>query len=310
MAAFVGQHEAVSMINNFVPKEDILYFSQIRGFEKTPKLDPSLVNPLWAYLRQTNIHPVRLVLELEKHPQLVDSKNMRQVIKVCDLMMEREMKKNDANEMTALKLKYISFFFEYFEKQLNQLKSKLEGKFDEKELIKKLADNLCKAWLKGRDSDGFLVNLELFLREAVKQFPYQDSMIFIEIVKTLSTVSIGDEPSALTLLSRGISGQKGYGDDVSSCTTCSEPKPSKKCSQCKCTYYCDQRCQKLHWRTHQKFCLKLKIEHEKYLAKLKKEKEEQQKQEQEEEEQKSKNSESNDANKEPNLNSLKINDSI
>lgn len=271
MAAFVGQHEAVSMINNFVPKEDIAYFAQIRGLEKVPKLSQFLVDPLWAYLRQTNIHPVRLVLELEKYSQLVE--NSKQVIKVCDLMMEREMKKNDANEMTALKLKYIAFFLEYFDKQLNQTKTKLEEKLDKKEILKKCAENLCKHWLKGRDSDGFPVNLECFLRESVKQFPYQDSMVFIEIVKTLSTVEVGDEPSALTLLSRGISGQKGYGDDVTNCPACSEPKPSKKCSQCKCTFYCDQRCQRLHWSTHKRFCEKLKIDHEMRLKKMEKDSE-------------------------------------
>lgn len=82
-------------------------------------------------------------------------------------------------------------------------------------------------------------------------------MVFIEIVKTLSTVKIGDEPSALSLLSRGISGQKGFDEDVPSCPACSEPKPSKKCSQCKATLYCDQRCQRLHWPTHKKFCLSM-----------------------------------------------------
>lgn len=75
MAAFVGQHEVVSMINHYVPEEDVVYFTKPRGLEKEPKLNPSLAVPLWTYLRQTNIHPVRLVLELEKHPVIMDNAN-------------------------------------------------------------------------------------------------------------------------------------------------------------------------------------------------------------------------------------------
>ncbi|XP_074604823.1 ankyrin repeat and MYND domain-containing protein 2-like [Brevipalpus obovatus] len=268
MAGFVGQHEVVSMINHYVPREDVLYFTKPRGLEKEPKLNPTLAVPLWAYLRQTNIHPVRLVLELEKFPAILE--NINQVIKVLELMMEREMKKNDANEMLALKFKYISFFLEFFTKHLNQKIEKEGSNFDKREIFKKCSESMCKNWLKGRESDGFPVNLECFLRESVKQFPYQNSMVFIEIVKTLSTVKIGDEPSALSLLSKGISGQKGFDEDVSSCPACSEPKPGKKCSQCKTTLYCDQRCQRLHWPTHKKFCVSLKEQRDQHSDQEKK----------------------------------------
>ncbi|XP_053209211.1 ankyrin repeat and MYND domain-containing protein 2-like [Panonychus citri] len=256
MAAFVGQHEAVTMINSYVPREEIQYYSEKHGLDEKAKLENHLVDPLWSLLRQTNIHPVRLVLEIERHPTLIDY--VGQVSKVLEMMTEREMRKKDANEMLALKFSFLAFLLDYFGKQLEILKEKSDPNADRKELIAKCGELLTKNWLKGRDSDGFPVNLENFLREAIKRFPYHNSMVFIQMVKSLSSVAVGDEPSALSILARSISGQKGFLDEETiNCATCSEPKPNKKCSQCKVTQYCDQRCQRLHWFTHKKFCPKI-----------------------------------------------------
>ncbi|XP_015784328.1 ankyrin repeat and MYND domain-containing protein 2-like [Tetranychus urticae] len=297
MAGFVGQHEAVNMINNYVPKEDVLYYTEKHGLEDEPRLKSSLADPLWSLLRQTNIHPVRMVMELEKYPLLIESIN--QVIKVLELMTEREMKNKDANEMLALKFTYLAFILEYFGKQMEKLEAKHGPNANRKELISSCGDLLIKYWLKGRDSDGFPENLENFLREAVKRFPYHNSMTFIQIVKTLSTVSIGEEPSALSLLARTISGQKGFIDEeMVNCAACSEPKPSKKCSQCKLTQYCNQRCQKLHWFTHKKWCLKIKEDHEKKLKEISEKKQLEDKNEQ------SRNEGDNPSN--PDLNQLNI----
>ena len=43
---------------------------------------------------------------------------------------------------------------------------------------------------KGRDSDGFLEVQERFIRSVIKSFPYLDSQLLQQIVKTLASVEI------------------------------------------------------------------------------------------------------------------------
>ena len=59
MAAFVGNHHCVSVINNYVPKEDVVYFTRKQPFEEEPKLSPSLAKPLHNLVMSMNTHPVR-----------------------------------------------------------------------------------------------------------------------------------------------------------------------------------------------------------------------------------------------------------
>ena len=59
MAAFVGNHDCVAIINNYVPKEDILYFTRKQPFEEEPKLSPELAKPLHDIVMMMNTHPVR-----------------------------------------------------------------------------------------------------------------------------------------------------------------------------------------------------------------------------------------------------------
>ena len=56
MAAFVGNHDCVAIINNYVPKEDILYFTRKQPFEEEPKLSPELAKPLHDLVMMMNTH--------------------------------------------------------------------------------------------------------------------------------------------------------------------------------------------------------------------------------------------------------------
>eukprot|EP01084_Bolivina_argentea_P313337 542615_1 len=38
------------------------------------------------------------------------------------------------------------------------------------------------------------------------------------------------------------------------CAACSKKDASSICGRCKCTYYCDVKCQRLHWKQHKKTC--------------------------------------------------------
>ena len=47
MAAFVGNHECVSVINNFVPKDDVFYYTRKQPFEEKAKLPMNMAKPLY-----------------------------------------------------------------------------------------------------------------------------------------------------------------------------------------------------------------------------------------------------------------------
>lgn len=69
-------------------------------------------------------------------------------------------------------------------------------------------------------------------------------------------MTIGNEPTALSVLSNCIHGRAITNAPVV-CECCGEPGPPKKCSACKSVYYCDVRCQKLHYSSHKKLCARL-----------------------------------------------------
>lgn len=245
MSAFVGQHKVVTLINNFIPREEIDYFTKPHDLDKVAKLPSKLAEPFYQFVRQINIHPVKLVLYLQANDVLLE--NSTKVSKILELMCEREMKKEDPNETLAFKFHFLSFVLKYIVKQMEATKP------DEK-----VFECLLKSWLKGRDEDAFPILLEQFLRQSIREFPYRDCTLFIQLLKTLSAVKIGEEPSAISILLQTVNGQKGYEEESAVCSTCGEPCPAKKCAQCKKVQYCDQRCQKLHWFSHKKVCLQLK----------------------------------------------------
>lgn len=254
MAAFVGNHEVVAVINYFIPKEDLEYYTKKQGLEKEAKLSANVCTPLYKLLLRTNIHPIYLSMYLQKNVELLEV--AKQVYTVLDLLCQKEIKKPDANELLALKLHYISFLVKTCDKYIQSQNLNLHNKSHSQGCLEKL----MKSWLKGRDSDGFPVVLEQLLRQSIREFPFLESSILQNLVRTLAPVSIGDEPSALSILIQTVSGQKGC-TEVNTCTTCGEPKAEKRCSICKSVQYCDQDCQKLHWSTHKKHCQRLAKEY-------------------------------------------------
>ena len=243
MSAFVGQHSTVAIINNFISRDHIQYYTKIHGLEKEPLISGRLVSPLHSLVKQTNVHPIRIGLFLKNNWILIENSN--KVIKVLELLCEKQFKTNE-NEMISFKCHHLAFVLNHFIKDLPNI--------DDKEKRSKEVDSLLKNWLKSRKSDGFPLYLEQFLRESIRGFPYRESALFQQLVRTLSTVEIGSEPSAISILSQAINGQKGFDEDSQVCESCGEPKPTKRCAKCKQTYYCNTECQALHWPSHKKCC--------------------------------------------------------
>lgn len=245
MAAFVGNHKCASVIKNFVQLSDIEYYSVAQGLEKEPKLPKHLVKPLQELLNKSYLHPVKLTYYLESHLGLLEEAS--KVTKVLDIMCEKSMKKTDTKDVMAIKVNYFSYILR------TMAKSYIEK---DKSLTPWL-----KSLVKGRESDGFAEKPERLIRQSMKEFPYAESELLLQFVRTVSPVAIGNEPTALSVLINCIHG-RSMASASSLCESCGDPDPPKKCSACKMVHYCDVRCQKLHYPTHKKFCEKLAKERE------------------------------------------------
>ncbi|XP_051176721.1 ankyrin repeat and MYND domain-containing protein 2 [Leptopilina boulardi] len=264
MAAFVGNHNCVSTINNFIPKADIDYYIKPQGLQTEPLLPPHLADSFHKFIMQINVHPVRVAMNLQRCPGLLE--NLEKIQKVLEVMRHREMTRGaETNEVIAFKYHYLSFVVAEVIKSQNRQKAMKAQTATEKEKCndeggggeEKKSDPveaLVRRFLKCNKTDGIPEYQEAFLREAVREFPFRESTIFHQMVATLAGT---DPPSAVSVVSAAINGQRGFMDQAQICVTCGEEKVTKKCSKCKAVQYCDRECQRLHWFMHKKACARL-----------------------------------------------------
>lgn len=241
MAAFVGHHSCVAVINNYVPKDDVDYYTTIQGVQTEPWLPPFIAESFHKLIMQVNIHPVRVALNTINFVGL--SEHLSKVQKVLKLMCEKEMQRGaENNEVMAFKFHYLSYIVGEFVK----ISTKQNTTDDEKK--QDYVEIFAKKVLKSNEI------MDALLKDCIKQFPFIECTLFRQIVSSLA----GKEPpTALSVVSSAINGQRGFIDNVSICRTCGEEKPNKKCAKCKIVQYCDRNCQKLHWHWHKKVCAQM-----------------------------------------------------
>lgn len=253
MAGFVGNHECVSVINNYVPKEAVFFFTRKQPLETEPKLPLSLAKPLHGLVQTMNMHPVRVALILRDDPSMLEG-----VVKVCNIleeMSDREFKSKDVNETLSLKYHILHYYLKDVARQMEKDSS------DGKEKKSPFIERWIKSMLVGRDEDGFPVFQENFVRQGIKEFPHQESQLFKTLVANFHHCqNYGEGASAAEYLNQAFNGQRGF-KDFENCDTCGNERAEKKCSKCKSVQYCDQNCQKLHWFTHKKACDTLKAKY-------------------------------------------------
>ncbi|XP_076755313.1 ankyrin repeat and MYND domain-containing protein 2 [Xylocopa sonorina] len=246
MAAFVGNHNCVATINNFIPKADIDYYVKPQGLQTESMLPPHLADSFHKFIMQVNVHPVRVAINLQRCPGLLE--NAVKVQKVLESMRNKEMTRGtETNEVMAFKYHYLSCVVAEVIKFQKQQKAMKAEKSD-------TIEGLMKKFLKCSKSDGIPEYQEAFLRESVREFPYRESTLFRQMVATLAA---SDPPSAVSVVSAAINGQRAFLDNAQVCVTCGEDKANKKCSKCKAVQYCDRECQRLHWFMHKKACTRL-----------------------------------------------------
>uniref|UniRef100_A0A182SUH7 MYND-type domain-containing protein n=1 Tax=Anopheles maculatus TaxID=74869 RepID=A0A182SUH7_9DIPT len=246
MGAFVANHEAVGTINNFVPLKEVERYTVGRG-EKEPLLPAVLLEPFHSFIMQVNIHPVRILLNLQKYGLFAsDMKNLRTVLTE---MMECEMKRRgEVNEVMAFKYHYLGYIMGEIVKHRDYINSRRDAQQDPKtDFVELFAKRVLKP-----NKDGTLDYVEALVRECVREFPFRDCTIFRQMVAQLTSKE--NLAPALDIARAAINGQRGFQDTITFCSSCGEEKPDKKCSKCKEVQYCDRQCQRLHWFTHKKVC--------------------------------------------------------
>uniref|UniRef100_A0A8C1VSJ3 Ankyrin repeat and MYND domain containing 2a n=1 Tax=Cyprinus carpio TaxID=7962 RepID=A0A8C1VSJ3_CYPCA len=243
MAAFVGQHDCVTVINNFFSRARLDYYTIY--MVSTNRSFPSPVPLSHCFLS------ISIVMLVKENPLLMDVEALEKCRKVVELICEKCIKQQDMNEVLAMKMHYLSCVLQKCGSFLKERQDKLDG--------------LIKSLLKGRDGDGFLVFQEKFIRECIRKFPYCDATLLQQLVRSIAPVEIGSDPTALSVLTQAITGQVGF-MDADFCTACGEKGAEKRCSICKMVIYCDQACQKLQWFSHKKVCKMLQEQREKHEA--------------------------------------------
>ncbi|XP_049867088.1 ankyrin repeat and MYND domain-containing protein 2 [Pectinophora gossypiella] len=245
MAAFVGNHHTVATINNFVPRSEIAYYSVPQGQQSEPHLPAFLVDPLHKFVLGVNVHPVRLALNIQHIPGLLE--NADKCSKVLEMLCKKEMTRGgDTNEVMAFKYHYLSYVL----REIHNIKDKKPSS-DKEDKKHDIVEVFSKKLLKPGKDGVSLDLMDTFLKDCVREFPYRECTTFHQMVSSLTSK---DPPPALTVINCTINGQRGFVDAIPYCSTCGEEKPAKKCSKCKSVQYCDRECQRLHWFVHKKAC--------------------------------------------------------
>lgn len=205
MAAFVGNHVAVACINNYIPKSEIEYFIKIQGQQTEPILPVILLDAMHKFVIQSNVHPVRIALNIQKFGAL--SEHLKTVKKVLELMTERELhKRNEVNEIMAFKYHYLGYMVgeiikcrDYFQFRKESQEGSDANKSDFVELFAKrvLKENKL----------GQLEYVESTIRECVREFPFRESTVFKQMLVQLTSK---DALPALDVIRGAINGQRGF----------------------------------------------------------------------------------------------------
>ncbi|CAB0019255.1 unnamed protein product [Nesidiocoris tenuis] len=233
MGGFVGNHQCVAVINNFIPKSDVDYFTVSHADGVAPTLPASFASAFHRLVMQVNIYPIRIALCTL--PTLAE--DYTKVKNTLVKMSAKQMRGDECNEVMSFKLHYLGFVVGEI------MKCNLpESKTSPVELF-------TKRILKPNSGEKYLDSM---IRECIREFPHKETTIFRQMVTSLAGTD--DPPSAVSVVTTVINGARGFADEVKACATCWEETASKKCSKCKKVQYCDRECQRLHWFVHKKEC--------------------------------------------------------
>lgn len=272
MASFVNSNECVELINNFLSKSSLEYYTEIRSINDTePKLPKGeCVDELHKLLISTSDYsPVRVLKAIKFSNNNLLVENMNRIINTLDAFITKSFKTENVecpNDILAFKLHFHKYLFEFLSKTIQNF----EKKFPEEEknsLISKSFEFCFKQLLLKEELPDkkyfFELFQEKFLRESIRNFPYKECSLIQQMVTILSRTQMGVHPSALYVITSCLNGQRFNQNfesndttlkkSILECETCKKKSVEAKwCTHCKKVAYCDQFCQKLDWSWHKK----------------------------------------------------------
>ncbi|CAH8450745.1 unnamed protein product [Schistosoma haematobium] len=271
MAAFVGNHNVVTLINNYLEREEIaVYVSK-------SQLLPEHVSTIHKLVLQLNISPVKAFLLMNNEIETCSrsGENYEKCMlthwhcihTILEDLCNKYFTPHLTHEPLSLKLHLLACCIrragEYYDKEPKITDIQDRASSPLKQLIRK--------FLVGTEPYGLPLGQEQFLRQSLTSFPHHQSTLWRHIVQQISPLDLGRMPTAFSVLTKTINGTIIYNArPLELCATCGDspelgkPGTLKACQQCKITSYCSVSCQRLHWFTHKKFCSVIK-KHKKEL---------------------------------------------
>ncbi|CAH8474123.1 unnamed protein product [Schistosoma bovis] len=267
MAAFVGNHNVVTLINNYLEREEIaVYVSK-------SQLLPEHVSTIHKLVLQLNISPVKVFLLMNNEIETCSRSgenyekcmltHWRCIHTILEDLCNKYFTPHLTHEPLSLKLHLLACCIrragEYYDKEPKITDIQDRASSPLKQLIRK--------FLVGTEPYGLPLGQEQFLRQSLTSFPHHQSTLWRHIVQQISPLDLGRMPTAFSVLTKTINGTIIYNArPLELCATCGDgpelgkPGTLKACQQCKITSYCSVSCQRLHWFTHKKFCSVIKIQ--------------------------------------------------
>ncbi|KAF7255506.1 hypothetical protein EG68_07713 [Paragonimus skrjabini miyazakii] len=279
MAAFVGNHRVTTLINNFLEKDEVDYYTQSSVSTKL-RLTSTLADGLYSLISCSNITPVKIFLLLDPDPKnvtivspLLDHCTL--VVNVLEDLLDKFFNPHQTHEALALKFHLLACCLRKAQEYMaSDAQPRVGGesgaeKRDNQLTIAPRLLGLIRIFLRGGDPHGLPIGQEKFLRQTLLSFPHHESTLWKHVVNQVSGVQPGYSPTSLSVIDQAITGQGPavmvFGHEPSRCcTTCGDGQPVKimLCRECKEVGYCSITCQRLHWFTHKKFCRILKAHHD------------------------------------------------
>lgn len=240
MAAFVGCHKVVTLINNWVSFDDSVEpYTRCRELEEKPRIEsPELGVVLHNFIVHPALHPVKLLIYIQENFDLV--KHASQFLYVLENLSAKTVKPPKNDESLALRYHYLGYLIDHCRK------SQTKG-----------VDAIIRQLIKRNPSNDTTYSptpqLDRLVLECIMKFPYTQSAIFKTMTFALSKRG-PDDLNALNILIQSLNGPRMFSTPAEACIVCSGTEKTKRCSRCKSVYYCGPPCQRVDWFQHKKVC--------------------------------------------------------
>jgi hypothetical protein len=243
LAAFVGQHECVSVISSYIDAGDIERILHPKGAESDVIYPPEFVTFIHDLTKTHEIHPVKITFDIARNEHVLEHR--KKLLFVIDSLFEKQLRSKEPNESQSIKLWIILY-------TIREMLKFVDNKADTGKATKELMLLFAKKMLLMEPGDEVRKNEEAILRSAIRAFPYHNSLLFQTLAKSIAGIEFGKRPPCFKMILQALFGPR-FTESSKFCSTCGVSSAKKVCPKCKVPY-CSPECQKFDWSIHKKCC--------------------------------------------------------